>query len=219
MSLKLAEYIERRGEVRAHFSLPGAPAPVQVEGEVTWADNSGRIGLRFSVVPPSARAVLDEWLAERSRNISRDSHAARAARKPHAGAAPAQEPATQPAPAPVPADAEETSTDLGPRLRGALRAGLDVGLSVVTLRSGVPYLLQAVCDDLTPEGVGAKVNGELCPGEPVLLHLSLPSLEAMKLHANVRHRHGNRIGFEFVGLTEDQRDELAEICELLPVAE
>jgi hypothetical protein len=191
------EYLERRGEVRVRFTLPGSSKRVQVEGVITWADNFGRVGVHFSVMPPASRILLDEWLLKSSRAIIRE------------GRATAAEAAAKKA-TPDPA--------LGPRARQTVRAELGVGLTVVTIRNGEPYGLQAVCDDLTPDGLGAKVNGELCPGEPVLLCLSLPSLELMKIHADVRHRHGNHVGFDFVGLTREQRHELGEICELLPVA-
>jgi hypothetical protein len=225
MALRLSEYSERRGEVRARFLLPGRTAPLQVEGEITWADDHGRVGMHFTSVPEGTRLALSDWLAERGRAVAEDPHGAIKSRssrkKKHGGrfaavqevvavaAAAASPEAPAAAPAPV----------AGPRPRQSMRAGLDVGLTVVTIRSGQPVLLQAVCDDISAEGLGAKVHGDLCPGEPVLLHLSLPSLEAMKVHADVRHRRKNRIGFEFLGLSKEQMKQLAEVCEILPAAE
>ena len=220
MALRLLEYMERRGDLRASFRLPGHEASLDVEGEITWADDHGRVGVHFTAVPETARTALETWLAERGRTLAEDAHgaiqahsrkrtkrgqAAAANRNPGNGGAAATAPAT-----------EQVSV---PRARQMLRAGIDVGVSVVTIRGGEPVVLQAVCDDISPEGLGAKVQGELCPGEPVLLYLSLPSLECMKLHADVRHRRKSRVGFEFVGLTREQYRQLSDVCEVLPVAE
>ena len=107
----------------------------------------------------------------------------------------------------------------GARTRQTVRAGIEIGLKIFMISGGESRLIEAVCEDITPDGLGAKVNGELIPGEPVLLHLSLPSLESMKVHADVRHRRRNRVGLEFVGLSREQRAQLADVCELLPAAE
>jgi hypothetical protein len=214
MSLRLMEYLERRGELRIRFTLPGLAEAIAVEGEVTWADRYGRVGVRFSVMRPGSRELLDEWLGDRSRSIARDTAAAVKPRRSRTGAVVARGAAAAPAPAkPAASSADEA------RPRQTIRAGLEIGLSVMVIRSGEPRLMQAVCDDLTPEGAGIKVNGELCPGEPVLVHLSLPSLETMSVHADVRHRRGSRIGLEFVGLTREQRDQLVDICQLLPIGQ
>lgn len=219
MALRLVEYMERRGELRARFQLPGHDEPIHIDGEITWADDHGRVGVHFTAVSEATRTRLDLWLEERSRVAAEDAHGtikARAKKRKgsdgkratgkHAAAA-----AAAPAPTPEPT--------VLPRVRQALRAGIDVGVAVVTIRNAEPVLLQAVCDDISPDGLGAKVHGELCPGEPVLLYLSLPSLECMKVHADVRHRHKNRVGFEFVGLTREQHRQLTDICETLPVAD
>lgn len=233
MALRLSEYTERRGEVRARFHLPGQSELIQVEGEITWADDHGRVGMHFSSVPEAARVALGEWLAERGRTVAEDPHGAiksRSSRKKRQGGggrvAAVQEVAAlaaagggSGAAAPQAPQEAVAAPVSGPRSRQHMRAGLDVGLSVVTIRSGQPVLLQAVCDDISAEGLGAKVHGDLCPGEPVLLHLSLPSLESMKVHADVRHRRKNRIGFEFLGLSKEQKKQLAEVCEILPAAE
>ncbi|HSE47764.1 MAG TPA: PilZ domain-containing protein [Terriglobales bacterium] len=225
MALRLSEYTERRGQLRARFLLPGHAQPLEAEGEITWADDHGRVGVHFTSMADSAQGALVNWLAERGRVAAEDPHAAiqsRSSKKKKstggrvgavqevvAAVATSDKPA---APAPAP---EETL----PRARQSIRAGLDVGLSVVTIRSGQPVLLQAVCEDISSEGLGAKVHGDLAPGEPVLLHLSLPSLESMKVHADVRHRRRSRVGFEFVGLTREQHKQLTEVCEVLPAAE
>lgn len=232
MALRLTEYTERRGEVRARFLLPGREHAIEAEGEITWADDHGRVGMHFSAMSDAARGTLTSFLDELGRTVAEDPHAAiqsRSSRRRHRGggrvaavlevAKAAAAPATEPAPPPAAPEPPAGESVPGARSRQSMRAGLDVGLTIVTLRSGQPVLLQAVCEDLSADGLGAKVHGDLCPGEPVLLHLSLPSLESMKVHADVRHRRKNRIGFEFLGLTREQKKQLADVCELLPAAE
>lgn len=221
MALRLREYTERRGDLRARFLLPGQEEPIQVEGEITWADDHGRVGVHFTSISGTAQGMLVSWLSEQGRAAAEDPHAtikSRSSKKKGGGPVAAMQEAAA-AVATAPAEAPAAAAEAVPRARQTIRAGLDVGLSVVTIRSGQPVLLQAVCEDISSEGLGAKVHGDLAPGEPVLLHLSLPSLEAMKVHADVRHRRRNRVGFEFVGLTREQHKQLAGVCEILPAAE
>ena len=218
MALRLLEYRERRGDLRASFRLPGQEVTLEVEGEITWADDYGRIGVHFTVVAEATRAALESWLSERGRTLAEDAHGAiQAHSRKRSGKS--GRPAAVSAGNGGAAAAPEKEPASVPRARHMLRAGIDVGVSVVTIRSGEPVVLQAVCDDISPEGLGAKVHGDLCPGEPVLLYLSLPSLECMKLHADVRHRRKSRVGFEFVGLTREQYRQLSDVCEVLPVAD
>jgi hypothetical protein len=226
MALHLREYVERRGKLRANFTLPGEKHAIEVEGEITWADDHGRLGVHFISMPDSSRAVLERWLAERGRTVALDAHAEIRSRKKrgHNGGRAAAQSAAAAAPAPEP---QPTIVDqvqhavpyAGPRARQTVRAGVEVGIKIVLTRGGEPATIEAVCEDISPEGIGAKVHGDLCPGEPVLLHLNLPSLESMKVHADVRNRHKNRVGLIFVGLSREQYKQLADMCELLPLAE
>jgi len=215
MAVHLREYTERRGELSATFTLPGQGEPIQTDGEITWADDHGRLGVHFTAMPAGSRAALDRWLAERGRTASADPHAtikSRSKRRASAHAGGGRYAAVE-------ALAAIGPLESGPRARQTVHAGVEIGLKVFMIRGGEPFAIEAVCEDITPSGLGAKVNGDLCPGEPVLLHLSLPSLESMKLHADVRHRRRNRVGFEFVGLSREQHAQLADVLELLPAAE
>ena len=235
MALRLMEYTERRGEVRAQFQLPEREAVITVDGEITWADDHGRVGVHFTSISEAALGAITAFLDQRSRTVAEDPHLAiknRTARRQRTGgriaavaevaAAVTSRATTAVAPPPDPpvAVAVAPGPIAGARTRQNMRGGLDVGLAIVTIRNGRPVLLDGNCDDLSADGLGAELKrGDLGPGEPVLLHLSLPSLESMKVHADVRYRKQNRVGFEFVGLTEEQRRQLADVCSLLPAAE
>jgi DNA-binding response OmpR family regulator len=216
MALHLREYVERRGKLHAVFTLPGESHAIEVDGEITWADDHGHLGVHFISMPDSARAMLDRWLSERGQTVPLDAHTENSSRKKK-GAQGGR--ATLQAAGAAPAFEAVATPYAGPRARQVVRAGIEVGLKIVIVRAGEPHTIAAVCEDISPDGIGAKVHGELAPGEPVLLHLSLPSLECMKLHADVRNRHKNRVGLVFVGLSREQYKQLADTCELLPVAE
>ncbi|MDP9268662.1 MAG: PilZ domain-containing protein [Acidobacteriota bacterium] len=225
MAVHLREYTERRGKLSAQFTLPGQSEPIKAEAEITWADDHGRLGVHFTSMPSPSHAALESWLAERGRAVAADPHGSIKSRSKRRGgggrlaageAISAANTATPPSAA---VEASPLAPGAGPRARQTVRAGIEIGIKMFMIRGGEPFMVEAVCEDITPDGLGAKVNGELCPGEPVLLHLNLPSLEAMKIHADVRHRRRNRVGLEFVGLSRDQRNQLADVCELLPAAE
>ena len=222
MAVHLREYTERRGKLSAHFTLPERSEDIKAEGEITWADDHGRLGVHFTAMPDASRAALEDWLAERGRAVAADPHGSiksRSKRRVVGGrhaAVQAVTAASATTPAPVVAEATPVA---GARARQTVRAGIEIGIKIFMIRGGEPFMVEAVCEDITPDGLGAKVHGELVPGEPVLLHLSLPSLESMKVHADVRHRRRNRVGLEFVGLSREQRQQLADVCELLPAVE
>ena len=66
------------------------------------------------------------------------------------------------------------------------------------------------------DGIGATLTGTLEPGEVVAMELILPMAGyPMKFRALVRYRHGLRHGFEFLALTDVQRDEIRRVCEML----
>ncbi|HTK95635.1 MAG TPA: PilZ domain-containing protein, partial [Terriglobales bacterium] len=168
MALRLLEYMERRGDLRASFRLPGHDQALEVEGEITWADDHGRIGVHFTAVPQPVRAALESWLSERGRTAAEDAQGAIKAHSRKRNVQGGRVAAVSAITGAAPAAAPEVKAPTVPRARHALRAGTDVGVSVVTIRGGEPVVLQAVCDDISPEGLGAVVQDELCPGEPVL---------------------------------------------------
>jgi len=68
-------------ELPLRFILPGTSYMIEGSGEVTWADDSGRGGIFFSDLSPTARRQLKAWLAKRDKKKpSRVTAAARAAK-------------------------------------------------------------------------------------------------------------------------------------------
>jgi hypothetical protein len=70
--------------------------------------------------------------------------------------------------------------------------------------------------ELGQDGIGATLTGELETGEIVTLEIPLLlSSFPLKVRAIVRFRQGLRYGFEFLTLTEAQREMLRRVCEVL----
>ena len=66
------------------------------------------------------------------------------------------------------------------------------------------------------DGVGGTLTGELAVGEVVSMELSLPlAAYPLKVRALVRYRIGLRHGFEFLAMSDAQRDVLRRVCEML----
>jgi DNA-binding NarL/FixJ family response regulator len=51
--------------VRVRFDLPGTDTFVEARGEVAWADQRGRAGIRFVEIPERLQRNLEQWLAGR----------------------------------------------------------------------------------------------------------------------------------------------------------
>jgi CheY-like chemotaxis protein len=69
-------------ELPLRFILPGTSYMIEGSGEVTWADDTGRGGIFFSNLSPSARRQLKAWLAKRDKKKpSRVRAAARASKE------------------------------------------------------------------------------------------------------------------------------------------
>ncbi len=70
--------------------------------------------------------------------------------------------------------------------------------------------------ELGQDGIGATLTGELENGEIVSLEIPLPLAPyPLKVRAIVRYRQGLRYGFEFLTLTDAQREMVKRVCELL----
>jgi len=91
------------------------------------------------------------------------------------------------------------------RRRGS-RYTLQVPLDITVLRWGIPDTVPGRSLNLSPNGVAAILAGELSPGEKVGVEIRLPATETpLRTRALVRHHDKLRCGFEFVGLSDDQR--------------
>jgi len=96
------------------------------------------------------------------------------------------------------------------------RYPVDMRISVEIFRSGETTALWGRSNELGEDGIGGTLTGELEPGEVVSMELSLPlAAYPLKLRALVRYRIGLRHGFEFLAMSDEQRDVLRRVCEML----
>ncbi len=91
--------------------------------------------------------------------------------------------------------------------RNSPRHPINVPLDLIALRSGVPENLPGRCTDISEVGVGAVVAGEMAAGQHVAVELRLPNVGVpVRARALVRYQSRLRCGFEFVGLSAEQRE-------------
>jgi len=99
------------------------------------------------------------------------------------------------------------------------RYPLDLKLTVHVFREGEVVSFWGRSNELGEDGIGATLTGTLDSGEVVAMELMLPMAPyPMKFRALVRYRDGLRHGFEFLALTEPQRDQIRRVCEMLETA-
>ena len=102
------------------------------------------------------------------------------------------------------------------RTRRFPRWRLDVRIQVSVFREGVTAGFWGRTNELGADGVGATLSGELAVGEVVAMEFPIPvSPHVMKVRAIVRYCQGLRCGFEFLVVTEEQRETLRLTCEVL----
>jgi CheY-like chemotaxis protein len=65
ISIECVRRLDEGGAARLRFLLPGAKKPLEVKGEIVWAGADGRAGIRFQVLPATAKEELEEWLEKR----------------------------------------------------------------------------------------------------------------------------------------------------------
>jgi protein TonB len=83
---------------------------------------------------------------------------------------------------------------------------LAIPVDITVLRSSGPASIPGRSLDLGEGGVAAVLAAELQPGEWVAVHFQLPNAgAALQTKAVVRHHNQLRCGFEFQGLSVDQR--------------
>jgi len=88
------------------------------------------------------------------------------------------------------------------------RALLSVLFGLRHLIGGGIHTTRGITLDISEGGVGALVKGELRLGETVELDLYLPE-RTMNTVAIVRHTSSVRSGFEFLGLTPEERSQIS----------
>jgi hypothetical protein len=96
------------------------------------------------------------------------------------------------------------------------RYTLDVRMQVKMFQGGEFRNCWGRSTELGQDGIGATLTGDLEAGEIVTLEIPLPlSAYPLKVRAIVRYRHGLRYGFEFLTLSESQRDTVQRVCQML----
>ena len=81
-----------------------------------------------------------------------------------------------------------------------------IPVDITVLRAGAPASIPGRSLDIGEGGVAAVLAAELQPGEWVAVELQLPNAgQALQTKAVVRHHNQLRCGFEFLGLSGDQK--------------
>jgi hypothetical protein len=65
MALLLHQAMPKNATPRLQFTLPETNLSLDIEGEVAWADQKGRVGLRFRNLAPGSQQLLEKWLNEK----------------------------------------------------------------------------------------------------------------------------------------------------------
>jgi len=111
---------------------------------------------------------------------------------------------------------KQPATPPGAHQRSYPRFAIDVRMQVRMFQGGEFRTCWGRSTELGQDGIGATLTGELEAGEIVSLEIPLPlSPYPLKVRAIVRYRQGLRYGFEFLTLSETQRDTVRRTCEIL----
>jgi len=99
------------------------------------------------------------------------------------------------------------------------RHGMDARIQLSVFRDGSTISLWGRTSELGQDGVGATLSAELKVGEVVSMEFPIPVPPyLMRVRAIARYCEGLRCGFEFLIVTEDQRQTLRRTCEVLTSA-
>ncbi len=99
-----------------------------------------------------------------------------------------------------------SSSDLVGARRRIPRYSVAIPVDVTVLRSGLPNSIPGRSLDIGEGGVAAVLAAELQTGEWVAVEFQLPNVGySLQTKAVVRHHNQLRCGFEFLGLSRDQR--------------
>ena len=102
------------------------------------------------------------------------------------------------------------------RPRRFSRHRFDVRIQVSVFREGLTTACWGRTSELGQDGIGATLSGELKTGEVVSLEFPIPlPPHVMKVRAVVRYSDGLRCGFEFLVVTEEQKQTLHQVCVVL----
>ena len=100
--------------------------------------------------------------------------------------------------------------------RRSPRYRTDLKLTVTVLGQQGHFQVNGLCNQISEGGLGAIIGGELTIGELVALHLSIPPEQPpIPLRAVVRWRNRLQHGFEFFGISSEQRAKIQAFCKEL----
>ncbi len=92
----------------------------------------------------------------------------------------------------------------------------DFPVHATVLRDSGYEDLEGRCGDIGHGGMGAVFNAECVKGEVISLEFLLPlAIGALSVRSIVRYRKGFLHGLEFLGLTDEQRQEIEAFCSQL----
>jgi hypothetical protein len=98
------------------------------------------------------------------------------------------------------------------------RLAIDVRIKVKMFQTGEFRSCWGRSTELGRDGIGATLTAKLEVGEIVTLEIPLPlSTRPLEIRAIVRYCYGLHYGFEFLTLTEMQRETVRRVCEILHV--
>jgi len=104
----------------------------------------------------------------------------------------------------------------GAHTRRYPRFAIDARMQVRMFQGGEFHTCWGRSTELGQDGIGATLTGDLENGEIVSLEIPLPlSPYPLKVRAIVRYRQGLRYGFEFLTLSDAQRENIRRVCEML----
>jgi c-di-GMP-binding flagellar brake protein YcgR len=97
------------------------------------------------------------------------------------------------------------------RKRRCPRYRIDFRLKLNYLQGDYYQTIEGHSRNLSEAGIGMLLAAELSIGDVAALSLCFPKLASpLELRAVVRYRHGYQYGFEFLALTDEQRQALSE---------
>ena len=92
----------------------------------------------------------------------------------------------------------------------------DFPVNATVLRESGYQELAGRCGDIGHGGIGAVFNAQCVKGEVISLEFRLPNADAvLNVRSIVRYRRGFLHGLEFLGLTDEQRQEIEAFCSQL----
>jgi hypothetical protein len=117
---------------------------------------------------------------------------------------------------PAPAKKPASSAPAVSNLRRYSRFPIDLRIKVRAFQNGEFSTSWGRSTELGEDGIGGTLTGNFETGEIVSLELPLPLTSyPLTIRGVVRYRNGQRYGFEFLIISDSQRDIIRRVCEML----